>query len=87
MNSVVGDCVTVGPGVGSDVVGTRVGVEVVGDCVTIVGKRDEVGAAVGDEVGAAVGDKSTTVKLPAVPLQVLSAPPLSPPTLQDTSES
>ena len=41
----------------------------------------------GEEVGAAVGDKVVTVKLPAVPLQVLSAPPLSPPTLQDTSES
>ena len=53
--------------------------EVVVGAVLLVGK--------GEEVGAAVGVKSMTVKLPAVPLQVSSAPPLSPPTLHDTSLS
>ena len=50
--------------------------EVVVGAGLLVGKGEEVGTAVG---------KSKTVKLPAVPLQVSSAPPLSPPTLQDTS--
>ena len=72
----VGDCVAVGLGVGSDVDGTRVGMDVVVGAGLLVGKGEEVGTAVG---------KSMTVKLPAVPLQVSSAPPLSPPTLQDTS--
>ena len=78
----VGAGVIVGTGVGAFVgaVGTGVGLfvgEPVGAGVT-VGAREVVGAGVGG---------SMTVKLPAVPLQVSSAPPLSPPTLQDTSPS
>ena len=81
VGKLVGAGVIVGTGVGAFVgaVGTGVGLfvgEPVGAGVT-VGAREVVGAGVGG---------SMTVK-PAVPLQVSSAPPLSPPTLQDTSPS
>ena len=44
--------------------------------VLLVGKGEEVGTAV-----------VVQIKLPAVPTQLSSAPPLSPPTLHDTSLS
>ena len=75
----VGAKVTVGETVGITVtVGAAVGA-----CV-VVGTGLLVGGVV--KVGAGVGDRSMTEKLPAVPTQESSAPPLSPPTLQDTSE-
>lgn len=61
------------------------------------GEGSVEGGSEGTSVGAGVGMSSVegncdgpgvgrlTLKLPAVPVQVSSAPPLKPPTLQDTS--